>query len=356
MTFARRLLALLCVLAVVFFAAEAMAKSKKGKKGKKKKDVQMDDRKLGGHKYLRPLMFPLAIPTTNVGVGLGYAYFTAQMDEELDLIVLKEDSFTSAGLNEVLDFEISFLKRFSFEMMLEGRALVGADENSALVYGGRGMYMAKAIPKVMAFQKEKWGTCLSFSTDLIWDQGVWSSPAVLMVQMLQNVEDLLVKIENTGQISQNDLEDVAKVKLKEAMVVETTFGVRPSLLFAQTFHPVFGVQVGIRYHYGITQNVDAPELMEWEEGDPPTAILIGTAATFDLNPISKAHLGFKLEADYEMEQDDGEDWTTLTLGGGVTYTGRKNLELGATFYREAGEGEDMTETDYFLILNMRYFF
>ena len=350
MKYAKVLIALVCIVAFLFTAQTALAK------GKKKKKEELDDRRLNGHNFLRPFQFPLAIPTTNVGVGFGYAYFRTDLDEEIDLIVVKGDQFSAGGLNEVLDVEVSFLKRFSIEMMLEGRALVGVDEESALIFGGRGQYQAMLIPKVMVYQNDKWGTCISVSSDVMWDQGVWSSPAVLMVQLLENFADLLDDIIQTGNVDEDDIEDAANINLKQSLVTETFLGIRPSLLWAQTLHPAFGIQVGLRYMYGISQTVDAPDLFEWEEGDPPTAFAAGTVATFDLNPISRAHMGFKLEVDYEMEEDDNEDWTTLTVGGGIMYTGRKSLELGTTFYHDSGEGEDQVESDYYLVLNMRYFF
>ncbi len=343
----------LCFVLVISLASDSFAK-------RKKKKIRDDDRILKGHGYLRPFRFPLALPTTNVGVGLGYAYTRLNFDEKLDFFLFKDDSFSQGGLNEVIDFEIEFMNRFSIETLFEGRVLAGADENSALLFGGQATYSAAFIPKVMAYQNDSWGTCVSVSMDFLYDQGIQSSPVILMVKLLDNFVELAEDLEKNpnkiNNMDESDLRDLANIKLKEGTLTQSYFSIRPSLLYAQTITPVFGFQVGLRYDYGLIEEIDAPEMFEIEAGDPPTSIMFGTVATIDLNPISRAHFGFKLEADYDMTSDDGEDITSLILGGGVMYTGRKHLELGATFFREAESEEDLEYVGYYLILNMRYFF
>ena len=349
---------LLCLLLVIALVGSADAKKKKhkGKRDKKEK-VQLDDRQLKGHRFLRPFRFPLAIPTTNIGVGLGYAYSRWNWDEKLDLVIFNDDDFTQGGLNETMDVEVEFLNRFSLELLLEGRALAGADENSALLYGGQALYSATFIPKVMLYQNDNWGSCFSISSDVIYDQGVQSSPIVLMVNLIENMTELLEEIERKQELpSERELRKVTNIKIQDALITQDFLSIRPSLLIAQTIHPVLGLQVGIRYNYGIRETVDGPDMFDLDAGDPPSSLLIGSVLTFDLNPISRAHVGFKGELDYEMENDDGEDIRTIITGGGIMYTGRENLELGATFFYETSDWEDLSYDLYYLILNMRYFF
>ncbi|HPQ69113.1 MAG TPA: hypothetical protein PKW95_08275 [bacterium] len=326
---------------------------------KKNKEVKADptDRILKGHRFLRPFAFPMAIPNTNVGVALGYAYSKSVFDEEIDIILMKEDTFNAAGLAEMIDVEFAFLNRFSLEFVFEGRALAGADENTAILYGGQGFYTVSAIPKLMIWQSDKTGTCISATADFIVDQGVQSSPAVLFARLLQNFADLLEEITETQQLpSEDDLEDVVKLKLKDSIITQSVMSVRPSLLIAQTLHPVFGVQFGVRYDYGFQEDIDAAPEFEMEAGDPPTTLMFGGVGTFDFNPISRLHLGLKIEGDYEMTEDDEEDYDTLTIGGGIMYTGRKDLDLGATVYRITTETEEVSEQVLVLMLNMKYFF
>jgi len=91
---------------------------KQDKKVKEKKIEEADDRKLGDHLFLRPFGFPLAIPTTNVGVALGYMYSSWKLDEKIDMLVFKDDTFQAGGLSENMDFEIEFLNRFSLELII----------------------------------------------------------------------------------------------------------------------------------------------------------------------------------------------------------------------------------------------
>jgi len=358
MKFGKCVVALLCAWSLLAGAGEAFA-AKKNTGKPAKIEAEQDDRFLKGHQFLRPFGFPMAMPTTNVGVGLGYAYVNFKYDEAIDMIVVNEDEINVGGLNENLDFEVEFLDRFSLEFLLDGRAVVGADEASVLLAGGQALWMVQAIPKVMIYQNDKWGTCLSAGAGFTYDQGIQTSPAFLMVQLLENVVEEIEEISKSGNFTEDDLRDMAQIKLSEATIKYSGYGIEPALLIAQTLHPVFGVQLGIRYYYGLDYTVDAPELFGetvMEETDPPTALSIGGAGTFDLNPISRVHLGMKAEVDYEMEYAEDEDTDTLTFGGGVMYTGRKDLELGATLYNETFTTEDMDTSTFFMILNMRYFF
>jgi len=329
------------------------------KKDKEAKEVQADqtDRILKGHRFLRPLSFPMAIPNTNVGVALGYAYSQSVFDEEIDIILLQEDTFNAAGLAEMIDVEFAFLNRFSLEFLFEGRALAGADENTAILYGGQGFYTVSAIPKLMIWQSDKTGTCISATADFVIDQGVQSSPAVLFARLLQNFADLIDEIAATQELpSEDDIKDVAKLKLKDTIITQSVMSVRPSLLIAQTLHPVFGIQLGARYDYGFQEDVDAAPEFELEAGDPPTSLMFGGVGTFDFNPVSRLHLGLKIEGDYEKTEDDEEEYDTLTVGGGIMYTGRKDLDLGATIYRITTDTEEVSEQILVLMLNMKYFF
>ncbi|NLH48935.1 MAG: hypothetical protein GX444_10070 [Myxococcales bacterium] len=317
----------------------------------------LDDRTLKGHMFFRSLNFPLAIPTTNVGVNLGYAYVTTKFKDVQDFLVVQEDTFHAGGLAEVMDLEFAFFNRFSFEAQLIGRALAGADETTAVVYGGQGQYSAFFTPKVSLVQSESWGTCVALASDVIYDQGVQSSPAILMVQMLNNMLEMLEKIEKTQQLpDEDDIRDLSKINLKDATVTQDTLSIRPSLLIAQTLHPTFGLQAGLRYDYGIQEHISAPDEFEMDAGDPPTSIMAGVTGTFDFNPISRLHMGLKAEFDYSQTKDDDTTYDDMTLGGGILYTGRRNLDLGATFLREETKSEDVTEEYLILYLNMRYIF
>jgi hypothetical protein len=149
---------------------------------------------------------------------------------------------------------------------------------------------------------------------------------------------------------------LTQIKLSEAIITQSTTSVRPALLFAQTLHPAVGIQISAAYDYGIDETIDAPKEFGLKAGDPPSTISGGGTVTFDFGRLSDFRMGIKIDGDYQQETDDGDKSDTFVVGGGPMYTGRRNLDLGATVYYVNSKTEDVTTTDYILFLNMAYFF
>jgi len=344
-------LACIGILASFLFALSGPALA-----GEAEQEPVPSDRILKGHKFLRPYRFPLALPTTNVGVGLGYFYSSIKLDVDEDLFFVEQDTFHFGGLNESLTFEAAFLKRYSIEFQILGRAAVGADRDSALVFGGRFTFAASAVPKVNLIQNERTGTALSISMGVTYDRGAETSPVALLLQVYENarryVRDSL-ESEDTPEVE--DAEKIVRIDLAEALTDLTVVSIRPGLLFAQTLHRSVGVQASLRLDRNVVKRLDAPDVFGYDDNDPDTTLVAGTVLSFDLGAITPVHMGFRFLFDYENKRDDSYSFNNWITGAGIGYTGRKNLELGLIYFGRIFSGKIMDSTDQYLILNLRYY-
>lgn len=346
--------ALLC--ACVLVATPALARNLK-------KFADAPDNTMKLHQHIRPFGFPSALLSTNVGVYLGYSYAEVEYANKLDFALFKEDQFKLAGLVQVIDFEAKMHDRFSTEFLISGSLNSGADDRSALIFGGQGLYALSAIPKVNLVRNDKWGTAVSLGMSLDYDQGVQSSPFALMIQVLENVNEFLTDLANgkIEEVDEDTLNDIVKIKLADALTTTTTTGVSPMLLYTQTVVPALGIQACLRYDYGINEDVDSPN--DEDTGDPPTGWFVGGLAVYDFYRVSKAAVGLRLEGFYETEKNDETTSKLTTYAGGILFTGRRSLDLGMTVsYQQTqvdfGDGviPEMDGNSYTLLLNMKYYF
>ncbi len=328
-----------------------------------KKFADAPDNTMKLHQHIRPFGFPSALLSTNVGVYLGYSYAELAYADKVDFALFKEDRFKLAGLVQVIDFEAKMHDRFSTEFLISGSLNSGADDRSALIFGGQGLYAISAIPKVNLVRNDKWGTAVSLGVALDYDQGVQSSPFALMIQVLENVNDFLTDLANgeVEAIDEDTLEDLVEIKLADALTTTTTTTASPMILYTQTIVPALGVQASLRYDYGINEDVDSPN--EEDTGDPPTGWFFGGLVVYDFYRVSKAAFGLRAEGFYESEENDETTSKLTTYAGGILFTGRRSLDLGMTVSYQQTQvdfGDDiipeMNGDSYTLLLNMKYYF
>ncbi|MCZ7584918.1 MAG: hypothetical protein M5R36_17170 [Deltaproteobacteria bacterium] len=329
-----------------------------GRTGACEKDPFNDpnDRIVKLHRYNRPYFYPLAIVTTNVGISLGYDYSTIEYKEKQDFGLFKEDKFQFGGLAERLGAEFMLNERFSLEFLLEGRALAGVDDESAMLYGGQLTYAASVIPKFSVYHSERSGTSIALAAGLAYDNGAQTSPLVLMLKVIENAIDELNEAVETGEMSESDLESIYDVKLKDGTFTFERTGFSPSLLLVQTLSPLIGLDGGLRYDYALNEKYDAPSSVGGDSTDKTNIISVGGGVSFDFHAVSSAPVGIRGEFDYGIEQpEEGKDPTSTKLGGMIYYSGRRNLDLSANIMRWTAEmDEDTDGSDLFLILTMRY--
>ncbi|MBZ0271994.1 hypothetical protein K8I61_08150 [bacterium] len=343
---------------LVLFAALILAPPGDALAAKRIKGQDPNDRILKLHRFTRPIFYPLAIPTSNVGVSFGYMYTTLEFEQEEDFFFFEEKRFQFAGLNERINIEGAFGRRFSLEFLMTGAALAGADDDSAMLYGGQVTGAVSLIPKFSLYHSEKRGTSIAVSADINYDTGAQTSPIVLMIRVLDNALELLEESLEEGEFpSEGDIRDITDLNLREATITTERASIRPSLLVAQTISPMIGVSGGLRFDYGLRDKIDAPNEFDIDENDPGNSVFAGAGVEFDFYRVSSVPFGARAEFDYGIYDLEGEELPTLSYGAAFLYTGRSELDLSATIFQTTYDIDDETDgQDIILQLTMRYYF
>jgi hypothetical protein len=307
---------------------------------KQEENTRLDDRVIKGHRFMRPETFPLAIPTTNIGNHLGYYIWSYEYEYPIELGGVKESNFAVGGLSEQFDFEFEFLNRISFETTLRGQVVSGITENTVYFQGARVDYRINFIPKVMILQSDKWGGCLSFSSSLSYRQFIHALPVILVETVIEEAtEDLEEDI--AEEIDQQDAIGVAEEvedRFREVKGSITAYNfvteekltvLNPAILYAQSLHPTFGIQVGTGFKIGLKQEIDTPPFLNplFKNEKPPMAYWFAFSPEFDLAPVSPIGLGISSELRFEIEKDDDRTTRKMGFGLGLGYSGRDNFDF-----------------------------
>ncbi len=261
-------------------------------------------RVLGGHRLIHPGMagFPAPGITSHLGFVQGLAFIGAadvaiedHVDELLDL------DLKVLGVQESLSVGVVFLDWLAAEAMVSGHVLAGLNGDSALIMGGLAAYGLSLGP---AFQ------VLDASTTRLVLRARFHNGYDLHVSPLDYVNASLAR------------ETLAP---PGRLITSTrTFAGSASVSLAQVVNPSFAVQLGM-----------VARLNSLEGGEEALYAQLQTfvAATIDLAPTLPAlPLGILIE--YQLEKsfgdpDRGQDTLAHHVGGGLYYTGRPDLQLGA---------------------------
>jgi len=97
-------------------------------------------------------------------------------------------------------------------------------------------------PKFNVFRSEQTGTAVTLSAEAYYDEGTRSSPVILMLTVLDHATRILNDALNGKEITEDDLRDLAKVKIKDSLTTFRDSGVNPTISVAQTVSRAVGLQ------------------------------------------------------------------------------------------------------------------
>jgi hypothetical protein len=261
-------------------------------------------RLLGGHRLIHPGMagFPAPGITSHLGFVQGLAFIGAPdvaISDAVDDLV--DFDLRVLGVQESLSVGVVFLDWLAAEAAVSGHVLAGLNGDSALIMGGLAAYGLNLGP---AFQ------VLDASTTRLVLRARFHNGYDLHVSPLDYVNASLAR------------ETLAP---SGRLVTSTrTFAGSASASLAQVVDPHFSVQLGM---VGRVNSLEGGEEALYGQ------LQAFLAATIDLAPsVPQVPLAILIEYQFEKsfgDPDRGQDVLAHHVGGGLFYTGRPDLQLGA---------------------------
>ena len=276
---------------------------------------------LGEHTFLFPVLQNSAFVSTHVGIREGIAQYKAG---QVPLGDFGPRDVELSGLQQELDLSFRFTPWLAFYVTGEGQAIVGTN---GITLVRRGAVFETSADFGLAFRLmrlEQSGTQLTLRTF----GGVATGRAVTVLPLLQSVRNQPGA--TLGAILEDDLADFLLVPTEE-----TTFGA--GLFLAQAFSRAFGLQFSATARrVSRTESPLDETLLDRVDNDLRTFRLQNALAlTYDF-AAHGAPVGLMGEYLFVLGHRSGtrntltEDIHSSTLGLGVYYTGRPNLQLGLT--------------------------
>jgi hypothetical protein len=259
-----------------------------------------DGRVVNGHVFMPAADVPGALLTTSFSSGLlagvGSTSATWQVGDQV-----LSGTFDYAGVGAVLAYEYAFLDHFSARVGMTELIFSGTSGRSAVVIGselqagfGAGLTYGFAVGD-------------SLRVGLLFDAAVTPNLGLTIGTALKSV------INSCNTPSGCDVDTASAFQQKNVVTLQ------PALAANWAPTPALGFTGNLSYLHA-SQKVNGVSA----DGD---AVVLGLAADLDLHPIWHVPLG--LQAQFSWTAPSGHALQHVTdLGGGVFYTGRRNLALG----------------------------
>jgi hypothetical protein len=290
------------------------------------------NRMLGGHTFLFPVTHPGPFVATYFGVGLGV------YNESVPSVLIPgggSSDLNLIGVTTTADLGIKITDWLGIEGQARALAIVGLDGQSLLYSGGQLNAGGFFAPIVRIARIESTGTQLSARAQMGWLRG----------SSLEIPRLLTLARSAIGSTSDDADPTAAAAGIGRALAQggfprvilagADTFDLNGSIEAAQALGPMFGLQAATtlqRRVFGVTFN--DPQAGDLRDSATRYDILLD--ASFEWDGMSK-HIPVAAIVEYEAgirlggtgdEQVESEGTDTHTLGIGVYYSGRPNLQVG----------------------------
>lgn len=262
-----------------------------------------EGRVLNGHVFMPSVRVPGALTTTSFASYLVLAYGQSSADFQVADRTYS-GSFDYAGIGSILGYEYAFQRYFSARFTLDNVIYSGIDGPSAIVVGtslqfGGSLGLTASLP-----------VGDSLRVGVLFDAGITPGLGLTIANGIRAiVRDCQAGSCSTGQ---GDI-----------------FGIHK----ATTLQPALAVNWSPWRPLGVTANTALVHVSQ-KDGDETfsaDAATLAAAADLDLLPLWNVPVGLQLAFSWTAPFS-GEVLQHVTdMGGGVFYTGRRNLALGVQF-------------------------
>ena len=280
-------------------------------------------RRVNGHTFISPLNIPSALLNTSFTSAQGFGVL--QFD---GISVISGDPKRSNifAYYQVLGAQIGIVNRVAIDVAASGVAAVGGDLEDILVIGALANVNAQGGVKVRIFTLDDVGLQLTGAAYVGYDRNFQVSPGNFIGEVLANANEVI-----NGQRDFADFED-------RLLIESEALEISPAVLVAEGVGP-FGVQVGVRPNIGVVGE------------NSTTDIDAGAEIEFDFAGLT-AYFPIALMAEYMLTHDFGAATQLHNVGGGLFYSGRRDLSLGASGIFSFAEGQRF----FAGALGIQYFF
>lgn len=312
------------------------------------RDALYTERTLTGHTFIYPSQSDPAFITTAFGFSQGLAYVRMSGTPILGSPTTVDAALI--GVNEQFDLSVRLHERVGLFGRVTGKALIGVDAPSALYLGAQGGYAVGAGLMAMLLRLERTGTQLGVRGTLERVGGAQLSPGALVDELLRT--------------SAKGMSDLFSSQFLQLLLSQTGgWAGKGSLNAAQALGRHFSGQASFELalsslsatRWDVTKSAPIDnELRSWTFG-------AGLALTADLSP----HAPLAFQAEYRLRStlstqiDDASAPSPVPghfIGGGMYYSGRRDLLLGANAGAMLDTSATLATTQILGELRMHYFF
>ena len=292
------------------------------------------DRILREHTLLFPVLQQSAVVSTHVGIREGLARFQA---DALPLAELGPRDVRLTGLHQTLDLSLRFTPWLALYLAGDGQAIIGSNGITLLRRGAAYDVSGDGGLAFRVLRNEASGTQLTLRGFF----GLSKGRNITVLPLLQSVVNQPGR--TLTQIAAGDLGDLLIVPSKEH-----SFGLGAYL--AQTFGPAFSLQASVTARRTVRTERPFDVLLGTEVDDDLFTFRLqnAVAATYDFAAHS---VPIALMGEYRFDVGNrhgaallSDSIASSTVALGIYYSGRPNLQLGASAVR-ALNGDPLQGTD-----------
>jgi hypothetical protein len=260
-----------------------------------------EGRTLNGHVFMPAGVVPSPFVTTSFGSALRIAEGTSTATYTVGNDTLS-GTLNYAGIGGVLAYEYAFLGHFSARLTLDEILYSGTSGKSAIVVGTTGQL------GVVAGVTGSFALGDSLRLGLLFDVSDVPNAGLTIGSAIKSIID---SCQTTGC-------DVANASFWEQVNVITY---KPTLAASWAPVPALGLTGNLAYEWSTTNSTHSGNF----KGQ---AVVLGASADFDFKSISSVALGLQAQVRWQAPTIANSLQHVTDLGGGIFYTGRKDLALG----------------------------
>ena len=321
-----------------------------------------DARVLKGQTLLTPVLLGSAFVSTYAGIG-------GELGQQSD------DASSFNIVTGHLQAGVSILGRAEVGVDASYAGFVVGDQNTAIQIGGQNAYDVRPGLRLRAFRSASLGTQLGLHAYGIFDSSTRLNPGRVLSEVANQLPQIAADSARTKCLARGQLDCALVGNNGQPFDVFGAMKVSRSLLgggaavsLAQAFNAHLGAQASIGAEIGHGSLTTKDQAL----GSTPVTFYLGVAPSLSLGPSVPLALMVEYRFDLVTESFSGVSSSGVTVAttntalrqgfaGGVYYTGRPELQLGAAFKgsvaANSADGTALASTTALSgLVTMRYFF
>ncbi len=259
-------------------------------------------RRINGHNFITPTVAHSAFTNTAFAFTQGFGVLQFK---GVDLLAQQEKDARIFLYGQSLGARIGILNRVSIDVAGGGSAAVGGDLDTILLFGALATMNVGGLVKARLFTLEDIGLQMSLGVGANYVRNLQVSPVAIALNAIE------------------DLESVEEQIVQQADAA----AVNPVLMVAEGIGP-FGAQLSIGPAIGVSGE------------DPSTALDTALHLNFDFFGLG-GYVPVAITGEYGLSYDIGSEHAGHTFVGGLHYSGRRDLDLGAIISVSPDEGSSL---------------